>query len=126
MISNRRNKGIVSILAMLLMVVLCALAVAHMSMASSSVVVSSNHAHVEAARLQAESGLSFLLQTLYSVKLPPGATSQALLVAERRDHLERPQRPSNHGPQWVQKHHPRPRQGFLPSQGSLRSRLAGS
>lgn len=76
------DRGIVSVLAILLLCMLCALAVAYTSMTSGSVVVSSNHAHVETARLQAESGMSFLLQTLYSAKLSSQAAAQGLLAVE--------------------------------------------
>jgi len=75
----RSNRGIVTIVCLMIMAILCALVVAYASMSTHSSLLSSNQAHIAKARLEAEGGLSFMLQHLQSTLLDPHTTQEALL-----------------------------------------------
>jgi hypothetical protein len=81
MTSRRRKRGIASILAILMLAVLFTLAVSIWGVSNQNELQAANQSRAEAARLQAEGGLSFLLQKLSDFALPAGAQGPAVLTA---------------------------------------------
>ena len=82
---TRNRKGMASILALMLLAIFAVLAIAHATTFNASLYQSRNRALVDTARLQAESGLSFLIHHLNRISLPGGASGEELLdaVAQR-------------------------------------------
>lgn len=71
--------GIVSILALLFLVIFVSLSVSYTTFANGSLLQGRNHAARLTARLQAESGMSFLVNEMGQISIPTGTGAQALL-----------------------------------------------
>ena len=76
-----RNGGIISIIALVFLGVFAAIGVAYATLSNNSLLQGQNHTCMLNARLQAESGLSFLLRDVCQVSLPAGTQEQGLLDA---------------------------------------------
>jgi len=66
---DRRRRGIASILAMLFIAMFAAMAVALATFSNNTLLKSENHMAIQAARFQAEGGLSFLVYKLKKIDL---------------------------------------------------------
>ena len=77
---SQGRKGMASILALILLALFAVLAIACAQTFNASLCQSRNRALVDTARLQAESGLSFLIHHLNRVSLPGGASGEDLLT----------------------------------------------
>jgi hypothetical protein len=75
------RRAIASVLAILMLAILFTLAVSFAGLSGQSNLQAANLARAETARMQAESGVSFVVQKLSSVTPPPGATGSTLLGA---------------------------------------------
>jgi hypothetical protein len=71
--------GIASVIAILMMAILFTLAISFAGLSNQNEVQAANLARSEAARLQAEAGLSFIIQKLTDVPVSAGAGGNALL-----------------------------------------------
>jgi hypothetical protein len=76
-----RPSGVISILAMVFLVIASALAVSYAALSNGALQQAHNHTTALSARLQAESGLAFLLDKMSSLGIPKGAEGQELLDA---------------------------------------------
>jgi len=74
-----RRRGVSTVLAMMLLTMFASLGVAMVTANNRQVVQAENHARVQAARLQAESGLSFFLRTLSNISVSGATEGQDLL-----------------------------------------------
>lgn len=76
-----RRRGVVSVLAILMLAIFFTLAVSYTTMTTFNETLAYNQARAEVARFQAESGVSFVLRNLSSVPVPAGAGGTTLLNA---------------------------------------------
>jgi hypothetical protein len=76
-----RNRGIISVLAVLMLAILFTLAISIAGVSNQNELQAANQSRAEAARVQAEGGLSFLLQKLSNIALPHGACGGDVLSA---------------------------------------------
>lgn len=74
-----KQSGVVSVIAMVMLSLFAALAVALVSVASTSVQMANNQTHMDSSRLQAEGGLSYLLYQLNTQSYDPNASGSVLL-----------------------------------------------
>jgi len=79
--TKARPRGVVSVLALILMAMLATLGVSYAVATNTSLRQASNGVQAQAAQYQAESGLAFLNYTLRGCPVPDGATGEALLDA---------------------------------------------
>ena len=77
--NTTRRRGVSTILAMMLLTMFASLGVAMVTASNRQVAQADNHTRVQAARLQAESGLSLLVRILSSVSLSDAPAGQDLL-----------------------------------------------
>ena len=75
----RNNRAIASVLAILMLAMLFTLAVSFATTTNQNSLQSANLASAESARMQAEGGLSFLLQKFAAVSIPPKTYGSAAL-----------------------------------------------
>jgi len=84
--SVRARRGVVYVLAMILLTVFATLAVVFASSTDMNLRKSDNHQRAQAALLEAENGLNFMLLTLKNTRLP-GSTTQETFAVNATDAL---------------------------------------
>lgn len=77
--NETRRSGAVTVLALILLVMFASLGAAYATASNAQLIQSSNCAHIQTARLQAESGLSFCSNVLGGISLPGSANGQEML-----------------------------------------------
>ncbi len=75
----RRSPGIISVVALLLLVVLTTLGISLATLTNTSFLKADNFAKVQSARMEAESGLAFTAFILQNCAVAPNTSGQALL-----------------------------------------------
>lgn len=78
---SHAKRGIASVLAIVMLAILFTLALSIAAVSNQNEIQAANQSRAEAARMQAEGGLSFLLQRLSGVSLPHGSQGAAVLAA---------------------------------------------
>lgn len=84
--SGARRRGVAIVAALFLLMLFASLGVAFCCLSSGNVALARNHRGIQAAAMQAESGLAFLTRELCQAPLPIGACGQEALDA-LADHL---------------------------------------
>lgn len=74
-----RRTGVVSVLAVILLAVFSGISVAMVAMTNSSVQQSANHARIQSARFQADSGLGICMRNIAQARISPNSSQQQML-----------------------------------------------
>ena len=86
---NYGRRGMSSIIALMFLSLFACLAAAYAAFANCNLVTANNQAAVQAARMQAESGMSFMLRTVKALQFPAGTTEETLMANLRQSLAER-------------------------------------